>query len=75
MPPSASKSQFGWAGAAFRRGEISRKTLHEYNHGVKGKRYERLPDHVDDAKKKRAKRLAAAAREVARRLARKRRRK
>jgi hypothetical protein len=71
--PAKSKRQFGWAGAAFRRGEIDRETLHDYNHGVKGKRYQRLPDHVKSAAKARAATRAAAARRVAEILRRKKR--
>ena len=66
--PAKSKSQFGWAGAAYRRGELTRDELEKFNKGLKGRRYKRLPEHAKPAKSASATRRAAAARAVAARL-------
>ena len=70
--PARSKAQFGKMGVLYRQGKISRKTLREYNKGVSGRRYKRLPEHAN--RKAQAARRAAAARKVAERLRRKRKR-
>ena len=58
--PARSKAQFGWAGAAYRRGELTRKELEDYNKGVK---VSKLPETAEKAKRaRRAKNIRRIAR-------------
>lgn len=45
--PAKSKAQFGKMGVLYREGKISRKTLEDFNKGVKSSR---LPKHVKPKK-------------------------
>jgi hypothetical protein len=61
--PAKSKAQFEWAHAAYKRGEIDKKTRDEF---VEGVNYDKLPEHVEDKNSARRGKIRSLDRHLAR---------